>query len=83
VPSYKKSYTLLLPKDKATREHLGIDWIDEEYRGTEGPIKVSFPGVVQNPICKAWIDTFRGMDKATNAVKYPPNTSKRIRCDTD
>lgn len=63
--SYKKSYTLMPPADKETLDHLGIDWIDDEYRGTDGPIKVSFPGVVQNPICKAWIDAFRGLGKLT------------------
>lgn len=66
APSYKKAYTLVPPADQATREHLGIDWINEEYRGTSGPIQVSFPGVIQNPLCKAWIDAFRGLNKVTN-----------------
>lgn len=65
APSFKKSYTLIPPKDEATLKHLGIDWINDEYRGTSGPIKVSFPGIVQNPLCKAWIDTFRGLNKVT------------------
>lgn len=69
APSYKKSYTLMPPMDQATLEHLGIDWINDEYRGTSGPIKVSFPGVIQNPLCKAWIDAFRGLNKATNGGK--------------
>lgn len=66
APSYKKAYTLVPPADQATHEHLGIGWISDEYRGTSGPIQVSFPGVIQNPLCKAWIDAFRGLDKATN-----------------
>lgn len=65
APSYKKSYTLIPPPDQATLDHLGIDWINDEYRGTSGPIKVSFPGIVQNPLCKAWIDAFRGLNKVT------------------
>lgn len=65
LPFYKKAYTLLPPTDQATIDHLGIDWIDEECRGTSGPVKVSFPGVVGNPLCKAWIDAFRGLDKLT------------------
>ncbi|KAK7703101.1 hypothetical protein SLS64_009372 [Diaporthe eres] len=69
APSYKKAYTLVAPADQATRDHLGIDWINEEYRGISGPIQVSFPGVIQNPLCKAWIDAFRGLDKATNGGK--------------
>lgn len=66
APWYKKAYTLVPPADQATSEHLGIDWISDEYRGTSGPIQVSFPGVIQNPLCKAWIDVFRGLNKATN-----------------
>ncbi|OTB16166.1 putative GMC oxidoreductase [Daldinia sp. EC12] len=74
VPSYKKSYTLIPPPDQVTLEHLGIDWIDDEYRGTSGPIKVSFPGIIQNPLCKAWIDAFRGLNKATNADPFSGNS---------
>lgn len=65
VPSYKKSYTLIPPHDKETLDHLGIDWINEEYRGTLGPVKVSFPGTKENPLCKAWIDAFREMNQVT------------------
>jgi choline dehydrogenase-like flavoprotein len=71
VPSFKRSYTLIPPSDQATLKHLGIDWINEELRGTSGPVKVSFPGVVENPLCKAWIDTFRGMNMTTSAGKSP------------
>ncbi|KAI1078670.1 hypothetical protein F5B20DRAFT_200064 [Whalleya microplaca] len=74
VPSYKKSYTLIPPPDQATLEHLGIDWINDEYRGTSGPIKVSFPGVIQNPLCKAWIAAFRGLNKVTNADPFSGNS---------
>lgn len=69
TPYYKKFYTLLPPEDQETRDHLGIDWINEEYRGTWGPIKVSFPGLIQNPLCKAWIDAFKGLGKATTGGK--------------
>lgn len=69
APSYKKSYTLIPPPDQATLEHLGVDWINDEYRGTSGPIKVSFPGILQNPLCKAWIDTFRDLNKVTTGGK--------------
>ena len=61
--SYRKSYTLLPPADPATRAHLGVDWIGGEYGGTDGPVKVSYTGVVQNPVCKAWVDAFRSLDK--------------------
>nr|POE52052.1 oxygen-dependent choline dehydrogenase [Quercus suber] len=60
-PYIRKFYTLTTP-DQATLEHLGIDWLDEDTRGTDGPIQVSFPGVIQNPMGKAWIDAFKAMD---------------------
>ena len=66
APYYKKAYTLSPPPDKETLDHLGINWINEEFRGTDGPLKVSFPGVVQNPLCKAWIDAFAGLGKTTS-----------------
>lgn len=65
APFFRKAYTLIPPNDEAALRHLGIDWIDDEYRGTSGPIKVSFPGSLQNPLCKAWIDTFRGLNMVT------------------
>ncbi|ROW02261.1 hypothetical protein VSDG_02398 [Cytospora chrysosperma] len=74
APSYKKSYTLIPPPDQATLDHLGIDWINDEYRGTSGPIKVSFPGIVQNPLCKAWIDAFRGLNKVTTGDPFSGNS---------
>ncbi|KAJ4256908.1 hypothetical protein NW762_009004 [Fusarium torreyae] len=64
-PYYKKATTLSLPPDQDTRDHLGIDWIDKSCHGTNGPIQVSFPGVVENPLIKAWIDAFRGRDELT------------------
>ncbi|KAI1385843.1 alcohol oxidase [Hypoxylon trugodes] len=74
VPSYRKSYTLIPPPDHDTLEHLGIDWINDEFRGTSGPIKVSFPGILQNPLCKAWIDAFRGINKVTNGDPFSGNS---------
>ncbi|KAK6217967.1 putative NRPS-like protein biosynthetic cluster [Pestalotiopsis sp. IQ-011] len=70
APYYKKFYTLVPPSDEETLKHLGLDWIDDEYRGTDGPIKVSFPGVKENPLVKAWIDAFRGMDKVTTGDPF-------------
>ncbi|KAF7959526.1 hypothetical protein EAE96_001142 [Botrytis aclada] len=74
-PYYKKFYTLSPPPDSETLEHLGIDWINEDYRGTSGPIQVSFPGVVQNPLCKAWIDSFRAFEKLTTGDPFSGNST--------
>ncbi|KAI1819212.1 hypothetical protein F4861DRAFT_158534 [Xylaria intraflava] len=70
APSYRKSYTLIPPSDEATLEHLGIDWINDEYHGSSGPLKVSFPGVLQSPLCKAWINTFKSLGMATSADPF-------------
>ena len=68
-PYYKKFYTLHLP-DAATCKHLGIDWIDDDVKGTSGPIQASFPGVIQNPLAKAWIDAFRALGFNTTADPF-------------
>lgn len=70
APYYKKAHTLNLPSDQVTIDHLGIDWINDDYRGTSGPVQVSFPGVIQNPFGKAWIDAFRGINRITTGGKY-------------
>ncbi|RSM04170.1 hypothetical protein CEP52_006970 [Fusarium oligoseptatum] len=57
VPYYRKSYTLLPPKDQATLNHL-----------------VSFPGVLENPLCKAWIDAFRDLKKITTGDPFSGNS---------
>ncbi|OJD22251.1 hypothetical protein ACJ73_06402 [Blastomyces percursus] len=54
-PYYRKSYTLNLPDEK-TREHLGLKWVDPSIHGFSRPMQVSFPGQVQNPLVKAWVD---------------------------
>jgi choline dehydrogenase-like flavoprotein len=38
---------------------LGIDWIDKDIQGLSGPVQASFTGVVEDPLSKAWVDTFR------------------------
>ncbi|KAJ5930322.1 glucose-methanol-choline oxidoreductase [Penicillium verhagenii] len=60
-PYHKKSYTIQLP-DPATRLHLGIDsWVDIDAQGSSGPLKISFPAVVQDPLAKAWVETYKGL----------------------
>ena len=60
MPYYRKCHTLTSPLPEIS-EHLGIDWIDENVRGTSGPIQASFQGVVQDPLSKAWVQTFKGL----------------------
>ena len=58
LPYYRKFYTLNLP-DEATKQHLGLDWVDKNVSGNSGPIQTSFTGVIENPMPKAWVETFQ------------------------
>ena len=63
LPYYRKFHTLNVPSDSETREHLGIEWVDENVRSKSGPIQASFQGVVQDPLSKAWVQTFKGLGR--------------------
>ena len=60
-PYYQKFHSLRLP-DEATKAHLGLDWSDDIVRGVSGPVQASFSGVIQDPISKAWVDTFKNLE---------------------
>ncbi|KAL4862904.1 hypothetical protein BDV12DRAFT_202619 [Aspergillus spectabilis] len=73
---YKKSYTLQLP-DVETRRHIGVGWADEDgFEIGEGPLRASFPAVKENPLAKAWVETFHTIgnlaltDMATKTRSY-------------
>ncbi|OGM45396.1 glucose dehydrogenase, partial [Aspergillus bombycis] len=68
-PYDKKAYMLQLP-DEATRDHIGISWVDPKVNGDSGPIKVSFPAVRQDPLSKAWVDTFHEMGYGVTADPF-------------
>ena len=57
-PYYRKFYTLSVP-DEATSQHLGLDYITDTDKAARGPIQVSYTGVLQDPLSKAWVDTFK------------------------
>ena len=59
-PYYCKFYTLNVP-DEATSQHLGLDYITNTDKVARGPVQVSYTGVSQDPLSKAWVDTFKGM----------------------
>ena len=73
APYYRKFYSLNLP-DEATSEHLGLDYITDEDRKARGPIQVSYTGVVQDPLAKAWVDTFKGLNHAMTGSPYSGNS---------
>lgn len=86
---YQKFHTLTLPSE-ASKEYLGIDYVDENVRGKSGPIQVSFTDL-HSPLAKAWVETFKTLNykqtgdpfsgKATggftNACTIDPKTKER------
>ncbi|KAL8741741.1 MAG: hypothetical protein Q9190_005690 [Brigantiaea leucoxantha] len=68
-PYYRKFYTLSLP-DEATSQHLGLEYITEMDKEARGPVQVSYTGVVQDPLSKAWIDTFKGIGHGMNGNPF-------------
>lgn len=59
-PTVLAYYTLSVPNE-ATRQHLGLDYITDTDKVARGPVQVSYTGVVQEPLSKAWVDTFKGL----------------------
>ncbi len=60
APYYKKTYTLTLPSDVA-QNHLGLDYVCEDTKSANGPIKLSFPEDIEDPLPKAWVETLNGL----------------------
>ncbi|KAL2391476.1 hypothetical protein RJ035_000225 [Blastomyces gilchristii] len=55
-----------------TREHLGLKWVGPSVHGFgfSGPIQASFPGEVQNPLVKAWVDISKNIGYEATADPY-------------
>lgn len=62
-PYYAKAYSLK-SMNAALKEHLGISWMNEEETLPSGPIQTSFTGSLEDPISKAWCDTFEALGYA-------------------
>jgi len=59
LPYYKKVYTLTLPSAEMQKE-LGLEYVDPQLHGS-GPIQVSFPDRVVDPIARAWVKSLSGL----------------------
>jgi choline dehydrogenase-like flavoprotein len=68
-PYYQKFYTLNLP-DEATQQHLGLEWADSNITGNSGPIQTSFTGVIENPMPKAWVESFQKLNMKITADPF-------------
>jgi choline dehydrogenase-like flavoprotein len=60
---YAKTYSLK-SQVPALIEHRDIAWIKEKHPLPFGPIQVSYPGSLNDPIPKAWSETFRTLGYA-------------------
>ncbi|KAF2448727.1 GMC oxidoreductase [Karstenula rhodostoma CBS 690.94] len=56
-PYLERSFTISLP-DQQTVEHLSIEWAEQLTNAYHGPVNASFVDVKENPVGKAWVDTF-------------------------
>ncbi|MCJ1246452.1 hypothetical protein MMC30_003659 [Trapelia coarctata] len=74
LPYYRKFHTLNLPSEE-NMEHLGIDWSDESVRGTSGPIQASYPVGKEDPLSKAWVETFKNID---SSIKHDPFSGRAL-----
>lgn len=59
-PYYQKSCTLNLPSEEKRLE-LGLEYIDPTAHAENGPLQISFPDRLQDPVAHAWVETFKKM----------------------
>lgn len=78
-PFFRKFYTLAQPEDKL-REHVGITWIDDKVTGAGGPIKASFTDSPENPLSKAWVETFRVLGGDLTADPFSGRSTGAFSC---
>ena len=50
----------MLPNDEV-KEHLGLNYIDDTTRGTSGPIQAYYANTLDEPLAKAWSETFENL----------------------
>ncbi|KAI1322958.1 putative GMC oxidoreductase [Xylariaceae sp. FL0255] len=60
APYFRKFHTLSVP-DQPVREHLSLEWLNESTRGVDGPIQAVFTSSVQDPLSRAWNETFKAL----------------------
>lgn len=48
-------------------------YVESEINGDDGPIKVSFPTEVENPIPKAWVETMRSLGNQASGDPFSGN----------
>ncbi|KKZ61621.1 hypothetical protein EMCG_03867 [[Emmonsia] crescens] len=59
-PYYKKTFSLTLPSEAKITE-LGLEYVDMNVCGSDGPIQASFPDALVDPIAHAWVESLKGL----------------------
>jgi choline dehydrogenase-like flavoprotein len=59
-PYYKKTYTLTLPSEEQQKQ-LGLEYVDRQTSGFEGPLHASYPDAIKDPVANAWIESLRSL----------------------
>ena len=61
-PYYEKCRTPIVPPEDVSA-HFGLDYLLKRSDGSgSGPIKTSYTGILENPLGKAWADTFQTLN---------------------
>ena len=61
-PYYEKCHTPIVPPEEVCA-HFGLDYLLERNdESGSGPIKTSYTGILENPLGKAWADTFQTLN---------------------
>lgn len=90
-PYYNKAYTLTLPQSEQKCKELGLEYVDQSIHTPNGPLQVSFPDALIDPVANAWVETVKGLGYPmtsdpfsgklcggyTNAATIDPTTKAR------
>lgn len=52
-----------------------MSWLDKDNHGSSGPLKVSFPAVAQDPLSKAWVETFESTGYGITSDPFSGNST--------
>lgn len=68
-PYLNKPFSISLP-DNETSSHLHLSWAKELADGPDGPVRASFADVKENPVGKAWVETFQALNHPLTASPF-------------
>lgn len=78
-PYFRKFFTLSQP-DIKLQAHADINWIDGNTLSTSGPIQAAFTDSPDNPLGKAWVDTFKKLGIGLTADPFSGRSTGAFSC---